>query len=93
MILESRSFSAQEALAEVLTQRKDWPALVELLGKRLAGQEPLERVATLILMAELNEDQLQDLERAQVLYEQALELDSDNLSALKGLCGEVTYRD
>jgi len=77
--------AAQEALAEVLTQRKDWPALVELLGKRLGGQEPEERVATLILMAELNEDQLHDVERAQVLYEQAIELEPSNLAALKGL--------
>ncbi|MDD9937402.1 MAG: hypothetical protein OXT09_27575, partial [Myxococcales bacterium] len=76
---------AQAALADLVREQQDFPALVKALEAQLESLKGEERGPVLMELAELYEGQLEDLAKAQERYSEALELDARNLDALKGL--------
>ncbi len=76
---------ATEALGRIYAKIEDWAGLAKILEKRadaLRGEAKAEAVCKI---AELHEDQLNDLPEATRRYEAALALDPQSLTALKGL--------
>lgn len=76
---------ASAALEQVYRKESDWAALTKLLegkAKMLSGHDKAEVLAA---AAEVYEDRLANADEATRRYESVLELDAQNLSALKGL--------
>jgi len=76
---------AADLLEEIFNEQKKWKDLAKLLDTRSHHEKGDAKVATLVRIAELWEDRLDDIEKAQVQYEAALEHGPDNIEALKGL--------
>lgn len=76
---------AAEALAEIYRGKEDWSGLAKILETQADALRGERKVETICRIAELYEDQLNDLVEATRRYEAALELDPMSLTALKGL--------
>jgi tetratricopeptide (TPR) repeat protein len=76
---------ATEALEAMLQEKKAWGRLASLLDRKAKNQRGAARVETLTALAELYEDRLEDLDKAQAHYEAAVKADPSSLVALKGL--------
>jgi tetratricopeptide (TPR) repeat protein len=76
---------AAEALAEIYRGKEDWSGLAKILEKQADALRGERKVDTICKIAELYEDQLNDLVEATRRYEAALEIDPMSLTALKGL--------
>jgi tetratricopeptide (TPR) repeat protein len=77
--------AANEGLARLSEKAGDFRTLVGLLEKRADARRGGEKVETWVKAAEIYEDHLNDLGEATRRYEAVLEIDRDNLGALKGL--------
>lgn len=77
--------AAIDGLSTIYGSKENWKELVHVLDKRAGNERGAAKVATLLKVAELHEDRLDDLEQAVVQYEAALAHDELNLAALKGL--------
>jgi len=76
---------ANESLEKILAEKGDWNGLAELLEARAGGEEGDQRADTLVHIAEVYEDRLDDLDRAEVRYESVAASHPTHLPALKGL--------
>ncbi len=76
---------AIDALARIYERTGDPGALVKVLEKRAEAEKGGARAASLTKIAELYENQLDDLPEAMRRYEAALTADERHLDALKGL--------
>ncbi|HEX7477252.1 MAG TPA: protein kinase [Polyangiales bacterium] len=76
---------AQETLGRILASHQDFPALAALLERRLLALDDAAKVDTRLQLAELYEDRLGDLERAESHYAGVVELAPRRLDAWKGL--------
>lgn len=76
---------AGEALAEIYRGKEDWSGLAKILEKEADALRGERKIETICRIAELYEDQLDDLVEATRRYEAALEIDPMSLTALKGL--------
>ncbi len=76
---------AGEALAEIYRGKEDWSGLAKILEKEADALRGERKVDTICRIAELYEDQLNDLVEATRRYEAALAVDPMSLTALKGL--------
>ncbi len=76
---------ATEALESIYLERRDFKALVTMLGNKASSQRGTDRVETLCAIAEIYEDRLSDLDQAAAHYEAALKHDAAHVGALKGL--------
>src|SRR5439155_15484078 len=77
--------AASEGLERILEASRDVNGLVKILEKRAEILRGEKRWAALARLAELFEDQLNDLGEAARRYEAILSEDEQNASALKGL--------
>ncbi|MBI5500258.1 MAG: tetratricopeptide repeat protein [Deltaproteobacteria bacterium] len=85
---------AGAALERLYTKSERWDDLVALLDKRLAAATDAKvRRDTLLSIAEIREDRLERLEAAAEAFRAVIELDPDNLDALKGLERLYARRD
>ncbi|HEX4354468.1 MAG TPA: hypothetical protein VHZ95_16170, partial [Polyangiales bacterium] len=82
---------AQETLASILTAREDYTALGELLERRLSALFGDAKLDTRLKLAELYENRLSDLDRAEAHYVAVAEAAPRKLDAFKGL--ERIYAD
>jgi len=76
---------AGEALGDIYRAKEDWVGLAKILEQEADALRGERKVDTICKLAELNEDQLNDLVEATRQYEAALALDAMSLTALKGL--------
>ena len=76
---------ATEALARIYARIEDWAGLAKILERRAEALRGEPKVEAICKLAELYEDQLNNLPEATRRYEAALELDPNALTALKGL--------
>ncbi|HZF55627.1 MAG TPA: tetratricopeptide repeat protein [Polyangiaceae bacterium] len=76
---------ASEALERIYHRLEDHKGLTKILERRVQALRGEARVETICKLAELFEDQLNDAAEAQRRYEDALEADPQNLTALRGL--------
>jgi tetratricopeptide (TPR) repeat protein len=76
---------ASEALAEIYRGKEDWSGLAKILERQADALRGDRKVETICKIAELYEDQLNDLVEATRRYEAALAIDPMALTALKGL--------
>lgn len=76
---------AQAEIEKAVTERNDWPGLVELLEKRAESAQGNARIALLNRIAELSESRLQNAGKAEDAYRRVLQLDSRDATALKSL--------
>lgn len=76
---------ASEALERIYHRLEDHKGLAKILERRVQALRGEARVETICKLAELFEDQLNDAAEAQRRYEDALEADPQNLTALRGL--------
>jgi tetratricopeptide (TPR) repeat protein len=76
---------ATEALARIYQRIEDWSGYAKILERRAEALRGEERLDAICRIAELHEDQLNDLSEATRRYEAALALDPRHLTALKGL--------
>ncbi len=77
--------AACEALARIYQQVNDHEGYAKILERRAEALRGEARVEAICKIAELYEDQLNNLIQAQRRYEAALELDGTSLTALRGL--------
>jgi tetratricopeptide (TPR) repeat protein len=95
-VLEEDATHAQagSALEKLYSKAERWDELVGLLDKRLAATTDAKRkLDTLLSIAEIREDRLERLEGAAEAFRAVLELDANNLDALKGLERIYARRD
>lgn len=85
--------AASAALEGLLTEKGDWDALIAHLDHKAQHQEDEARAATLVQIAEVYEDRLDDLDKAVVGYESIAATHPTNLQALKGLERIYARRD
>ena len=84
--LDPMHAQAYSALMAIHTARKDWPALIELLGHGAdLQQDPLEVKGILIRIAELQRARLGDITAARKTITKALAIDGDDVSLLTTL--------
>ena len=76
---------AQRALADIVREQQDWPALAGVLEGRAESSKGRERVDALLGLGELYEERLNEPEKAAIKYRAALEDVPRELSAWKGL--------
>ncbi|HEX2675103.1 MAG TPA: tetratricopeptide repeat protein, partial [Polyangiales bacterium] len=76
---------AQDALGDILTKRKDYPALAELLERRLSALDGEAKIQTRLELAELYEDRLDQMDRAEAHFRAVVEAAHRKLDAWKGL--------
>jgi len=76
---------ATEALARIYQRLEDYAGYAKILERRIDALHGEEKVEAVCKLAELYEDQLNDLPEATRRYEAALELDAQSLTALRGL--------
>ncbi|HVY49072.1 MAG TPA: tetratricopeptide repeat protein, partial [Minicystis sp.] len=76
---------ACDALARIYQKAEDWAGYAKILERRAEALRGDEKVEATCKVAELHEDQLNDLAEAQRRYEAALALDESSLTALRGL--------
>ncbi|MGO8992192.1 MAG: protein kinase domain-containing protein, partial [Polyangiaceae bacterium] len=76
---------AGDALARLAERMGDYDTLVSLLERRAEARRGAERVEVLAKLAEVFEDQKNDLPEAARRYDAVLAIDPSNLIALKGL--------
>jgi len=76
---------ATDALEAILIEQGEFETLADLLEARAAGEEGDARGETLVRIAELNEDRLDALDKAEVRYESVAAAHPTFLPALKGL--------
>ncbi|MFO0551680.1 MAG: serine/threonine-protein kinase [Polyangiaceae bacterium] len=76
--------AACEALTRIYEQLKDFEGLAKILERRADALRGDARVEAVCRVAELYEDQLNNLHEAYRRYEAALELDPRSLTALRG---------
>ncbi|MEZ4313247.1 MAG: tetratricopeptide repeat protein, partial [Polyangiaceae bacterium] len=76
---------AGEALAEIYRGKEDWSGLAKILEKEADALQGERKVEVICKIAELYEDQLDDLVEATRRYDAALEIDPLSLTALKGV--------
>lgn len=76
---------ATEALARIYQRLEDHAGLAKILERRVGALRGEKKVEAMCRLAELHEDQLNDMGEATRRYEAALELDRGSLTALKGL--------
>lgn len=76
---------ASEALARIYQRLEDWAGYAKILERRAEALRGDEKTETLCKIAELYEDQLNDLGEATRRYGTALDLDAHSLTALRGL--------
>ncbi|HHH11812.1 MAG TPA: hypothetical protein ENK23_07050, partial [Sorangium sp.] len=74
-----------EALAGIYKRKDDWDGYVKILKAQAEALTGTARAEALCKIAEIHEDQLNDLAEAERRYQEALEIDSDNLTAIRGL--------
>ena len=77
--------AAQEGLSQILLHEEDYPALHELLLKRLDVQTGDARIQALLMLAQMEEGHLGDYPSALQRYDSVLEADENNEEALQGL--------
>ncbi|MBN1654891.1 MAG: tetratricopeptide repeat protein [Deltaproteobacteria bacterium] len=77
--------AAYRSMRQILIERHDWQALVDLLEKRLGFLEGDDYLESLSEAAEIYEHRLAKSQEATRKYEAILEVDPKNLTALKGL--------
>ena len=76
---------AGEGMARIAESTGDYETLAGILEQRAETAKGREKVEALLRIAELYEDQLGDLGEAERRFQAVLEVQSDDLSALKGL--------
>lgn len=76
---------AQEALGQILAVRQDYPAMAQLLERRLQALEGEAKIQTHLELAELYEDRLEQIDRAESHYRSVVEAAHRKLDAWKGL--------
>lgn len=76
---------ACEALLGIYRRQEDHTGTARILERRAEALRGEERVETICKLAELYEDQLNDLAEATRRYEAALDVDGRSLTALRGL--------
>src|SRR5262249_30181885 len=76
---------AGEALGAIYREKEDWSGLAKILEQEADALRGDRKVETICKIAELYEDQLDDLVEATRRYEAALAVDPVSLTALKGL--------
>lgn len=76
---------AGEALGDIYRGKEDWSGLAKILEKEADALRGERKVDTICRIAELYEDQLNDLVEATRRYDAALAVDPMSLTALKGL--------
>src|SRR6185312_13990724 len=76
---------ATDALARIYQRMEDHAGLAKILERRAEALRGEPKVEAICKLAELYEDQLNDLPEATRRYEAALALDPQSLTALKGL--------
>ena len=76
---------AGDALAKIAEKDGDYKTLVTLLDRRVEARRDPERAEVLARIAEVYEDNLNDLPEATRRYEAVLAIDPNHLVALKGL--------
>jgi tetratricopeptide (TPR) repeat protein len=77
--------AASEGLARLAEKTGDFRTLVGLLERRAEARRGGDKVETLVKVAEVYEDHLNDLPEATRRFEAVLAIDGSNLLALKGL--------
>ncbi len=76
---------AQDTLAQILARHEDFPALAAILERRLTALDGDAKIDTHLQLAELYEDRLDDLDRAESHSQAVVELSPRKLDAWKGL--------
>ena len=76
---------AGDALARIAERTGDFDTLIALLERRAEARRGAERIPVLAKLAEVYEDQKNDLVEATRRYEAVLAIEPTNLEALKGL--------
>ncbi|MDB4944260.1 MAG: hypothetical protein JWP97_3794 [Labilithrix sp.] len=76
---------AAEAMARIAERTGDFKTLADLLVRQADARRGIEKAETLVKVAEVYEDHLNDLAEATRRFEAVLAVDPANLSALKGL--------
>ncbi|UQA56607.1 serine/threonine-protein kinase [Polyangium aurulentum] len=76
---------AAEALGRIYQRLEDWAGYAKILERRAEALRGEARVDAICKVAELHENQLDDLGEATRRYEAALELDPQSVTALRGL--------
>lgn len=76
---------AQDALGQILSVRQDYPAMAELLERRVLALDGEVKIHTHLELAELYEDRLGQIDRAEAHYRSVVELSHRKLDAWKGL--------
>ncbi|MEM9189976.1 MAG: tetratricopeptide repeat protein [Myxococcota bacterium] len=76
---------ATETLELIYSEKKQWAELVNLLEGRSTNERGEQRTSTELRIAEIYEDRLSKIEKAEVQYESILAREATNLEALKGL--------
>ncbi|MDC3957743.1 protein kinase domain-containing protein [Polyangium jinanense] len=76
---------AAEALGRIYHRLEDWAGYAKILERRADALRGEARVEAICKVAELYEDQLNDLGEATRRYEAALDVDPHGLTALRGL--------
>jgi tetratricopeptide (TPR) repeat protein len=76
---------ACEAMARIAERTGDFATLAQVLERRAAARNGLEKAEALGKVAEVYEDHLNDLPEATRRFEAVLAIDPTNLNALKGL--------
>ena len=84
--LDSNAFETAHALAGAYRDRKQWRKLAGVLSRKIELFETEgESLPVLLELGHLSRDQLDDISEASNAFERALEVDSNNISALDGL--------
>ncbi|MBW2731257.1 MAG: tetratricopeptide repeat protein [Deltaproteobacteria bacterium] len=79
LAIEPQQRDALGRLAELFTQRQEWESAAEMVQRLLEGdQEPNEKAAHLVALADIFERGYRDLEAAALRYQSALDLDPAN---------------
>ncbi|MDH5674143.1 MAG: tetratricopeptide repeat protein [Myxococcales bacterium] len=77
---------ALKALERIFRERGQWPELIDILKRKVAAiEEPDEKLAAQLVLAEAYEEKLGDHGKAIGEFKAVVEEDSSNLPALKGL--------
>jgi tetratricopeptide (TPR) repeat protein len=74
--LDPTNLRALRALERIYEARSEWQQLVDVLSKQLAlMEETVDQVALLYRLGQLNEERLEDTQKALEVYKRALDLD------------------
>lgn len=84
--LDPRSVEAHDRLRRVAEAKGDWDRVVNVAERRLTlVEDPADRVARALEIGRIWRDRLRDTKRALAAFEHVIEIDSENVEALRAL--------